>query len=61
MSKKSHGWWSDSKSEDEEIHHIVYPWDEDDFGDDIDPDEPDERSGADDYVSSRPWGVDNDG
>lgn len=54
--RKSKKWFSDS-NDDEEVHHIEWPWDEDD--DEID--ENDESYGAEDYTSSRPWGIDNDG
>lgn len=56
MSKHSSGDWGAQYSDDE-VHHIDWPWDEDD--DEIDED--DESYGADDYNSSRPWGPDNDG
>lgn len=59
MKKKGNQWeWLSHLSEDEEIHHIEdeYAWAYDE-----DPDENDELYGADDYTSSRPWGIDNDG
>ena len=56
MPKKNHFNWGHTEG-DEEVHHLEWPWDESD--DEIDED--DESSGADDYASSRPWGIDNDG
>lgn len=59
MSKKNRfSWGKDDSSE--EIHHIEWPWDEDDDETDFDG-HPDERYGAEDYFDSRPWGSDNDG
>lgn len=52
-----HQSWSSESDDSEKIHHIEWPWDE--LDDEID--EEDESYGADDYVSSRPWGLDNDG
>lgn len=54
MSKKD--WWEDIP-----IHHVEdeYAWAYED--DDEESDEPDESYGADDYISSRPWGLDNEG
>ena len=52
MSSKE--WWDDIP-----IHHEEWPWDEEDDSDKENED--DESYGADDYVSSRPWGLDNDG
>ena len=52
MSSKE--WWDDIP-----IHHEEWPWDDDDDNDEEIKD--DESYGADDYVSSRPWGLDNDG
>lgn len=52
MSSKE--WWDDIP-----IHHIEdeYAW----AYEDDDTDEDDESYGAEDYASSRPWGLDNDG
>lgn len=60
LSKRSSWDWLPRKEDEEhEIHHIEWPWDNDD---DSDPDYDDsEEGGADDYTSSRPWGLDNDG
>lgn len=53
MSSKE--WWDDIP-----IHHIEdeYAWA---YEDDDECDEDDESYGAEDYASSRPWGLDNDG
>ena len=61
MSKKSRGWWSDLPESNNKIHHIKdeYAWAYDD--DSSNSDELDESYGSDDYTSSRPWGLDNDG
>lgn len=59
MSKKGSVWdWLSSSSNNDEIRHVEdeYIWAYED-----DSDENDESSGADDYISSRPWGIDNDG
>ena len=48
-------WWEDTP-----IHHVEdeYEWA---YDDEPKTDEEDESAGADDYTSSRPWGLDNDG
>ena len=57
LSKKpSWNWLKDDNSD--EAHHIEWPWDDDDDQPDYDDSE---ESGAEDYTSSRPWGIDNDG
>lgn len=57
MSKRpSWNWLKDDNSD--EVHRIEWPWDDDDDQPDYDDSE---ESGADDYASSRPWGIDNDG
>ena len=59
LSKKSSlDWLPRKEDEDHEIHHIEWPWDNDDDAPDYDDSE---EGGADDYTSSRPWGLDNDG
>ena len=54
--KPSWNWLKDEDSH--EIHHIEWPWDNDDDQPDYDDSE---EGGAEDYTSSRPWGIDNDG
>ena len=56
MSKKNNfSWGKDDSSH--EVHHISWPWDDDDD----EMDENDESYADEDRVSSRPWGDDNDG
>ena len=59
MPKKNRFDWGVSKSDDT-VHHIEdkYAWA---YEEDSEANEEDESYGAEDYVSSRPWGIDNDG
>lgn len=57
LSKRpSWNWLSDS-DDSEEIHQVEWPWDKDDDEENHN----DESYGADDYIRSRPWGIENDG